>query len=362
MISNWEPQNRVAYDFLRPVDPNAEHWNDNLFPELVKTRAFQRLKEIRFLGGIDYLLVKSPNGSKGNIRHTRYQHSLGVARLALTYCRARPISNSNRRLVVAAALLHDIGHAPLSHSLEPLFKRVFGVDHHSATKDIIRGRVPLGIEVFEVLQRNRIDVDHLIEIIVGEVDRFDGFFGGPINFDTVEGILRSQTYAAPDVKLPSPEAVIESAVQRLTERDRILVDSFWEFKDQVYRSVINSETGILADYICQLIGQQNIAKLSVQDFFLTEDQMFRKLQGLRELLKNPNFTSLAWGIIKRPIYYKQRRFFIQNDSDFNSRDDNRRYQQTKIDKVLNPRRFDDPSFSEKSSTGELFYNDGDRES
>jgi HD superfamily phosphohydrolase len=95
---------------------------DPLFAELVATPAFQRLKSIRFLGGIDYLLVRAPNGAKGNIRYTRYQHSLGVARLALLYCEERGLSFSERRMIWVAALLHDVGHAPLSHSLEPVFQ------------------------------------------------------------------------------------------------------------------------------------------------------------------------------------------------------------------------------------------------
>jgi len=84
--------NRAAYDFSEPKDVRVLAGGDPLLVELVATRAFQRLKSIRFLGGIDYLLVRAPNGAKGNIRYTRFQHSLGVARLALQYCDARESS------------------------------------------------------------------------------------------------------------------------------------------------------------------------------------------------------------------------------------------------------------------------------
>jgi HD superfamily phosphohydrolase len=42
------------------------------------------------------------------------------------------------------ALLHDIGHLPISHSLEPVFLSVFGIDHHHASEDIFFGRVAIG--------------------------------------------------------------------------------------------------------------------------------------------------------------------------------------------------------------------------
>ena len=80
MIAHMPDRNRPAYDFSDPVDLKRMAGGDPLFAELVATPAFQRLKSICFLGGIDYLLVPAPNGAKGNIRYTRHQHSLGVAR------------------------------------------------------------------------------------------------------------------------------------------------------------------------------------------------------------------------------------------------------------------------------------------
>jgi uncharacterized protein len=358
MISDETAQNRSRYNFLEPMNLRAFADHDPILFDLVETRAFQRLKSIRFLGAIDYLLVPAPNGAKGNIRHTRYQHSLGVARLALLYSIERALPFVNRRIVCVAALLHDIGHAPLSHSLEPLFKEIFAIEHHQTTEDIIAGRVPLGREVYDTLRRNHVDIDGVIAIISGNETGYDGFFAGPINFDTIEGILRSQTYARPNPNIPSPEAIMEAALRRSSERDRAAVDEFWMYKDQVYRYLINSRTGVLADFACQLYMRQNLNKITVNDYFLTETQMFRKLHGLQKLLTSPLFEAGIMRQLDESILYKMRRFFIDSDADFFKRDDARRYRQIKENRVLLRQGADAVSKTELKQ--DLFDDDGDR--
>ena len=94
---------RPTHSFRDPADIPVITGGDPLLMELVATPAFQRLREIRFLGAIDYRLIPSPNGKPGTIRYTRYQHSLGVMRLALLYCDIQGVTSTRRRLVCAAA-------------------------------------------------------------------------------------------------------------------------------------------------------------------------------------------------------------------------------------------------------------------
>src|SRR5690606_11375844 len=60
-------------------------------------------------------------------KHTRYEHSLGVMHLtqrAVAHLRDSPeggfITDEDALVVIAAALLHDIGHYPFSHAIEEL--------------------------------------------------------------------------------------------------------------------------------------------------------------------------------------------------------------------------------------------------
>lgn len=107
------------------------HVNDRLIWDLIGTKAFQRLRRIRQLG-TTYLTF---HGAE----HSRFSHSLGVyeiTRRIIEVFSGRPHWNDDERLLcLTAALLHDIGHGPFSHT----FEKVFGMDHEKWTRAIITG-------------------------------------------------------------------------------------------------------------------------------------------------------------------------------------------------------------------------------
>ncbi|MGA8494790.1 MAG: HD domain-containing protein [Xanthobacteraceae bacterium] len=359
-MTSSERWNQRPYDFSVPVSIDALAEADSLIAETVATQAFQRLKQIRFLGGIDYLIVPVPNGARGNIRYTRYQHSIGVAWLATLYAKKLLLDASTRRLLCIAALVHDIGHAPLSHSLEPIFKEAFGLDHHEATRNILTGQVSLGREIYQLFRQYNLDIDRILSIISGQGDEYHGFFGGPINFDTIEGIFRSQAYAGPRLSIANPEIVLDAAINRKTDGDRGVVDEFWLYKDLVYRQLINSRRGVLADFACQLFMRNNIAALKANDYFNTEVGIFRKLPGLRNLLTSRSFDVDVASFFDRGIAYRLRRFIIDRAGDFFKREDATRYRQSKTDCMLAP-----PTIAVEPSTEveqDLFDDDGYRSS
>lgn len=86
---------------------------------LIESTAFGRLERIQQLGFVSKVWPAA--------HHTRFEHSLGVmhlVRLAVAQIRAQPggasLTDLDGRAIVAAALLHDIGHYPFSHAIEEL--------------------------------------------------------------------------------------------------------------------------------------------------------------------------------------------------------------------------------------------------
>lgn len=106
-----------------------------LLIRLIDTPAFQRLRRIRQLGPASLTF----HGAEGS----RFTHSLGVmaiARRAFDRIAKRyPQLQIHRAVVLCAALLHDIGHGPFSHTSEDIFE-----NHHERwTRCILREFGPI---------------------------------------------------------------------------------------------------------------------------------------------------------------------------------------------------------------------------
>lgn len=307
-----------------------------LASSLIATKAFQRLGSVRFLGAIDYVLVRAPNGSGLNVRHTRYEHSIGVANLALRHANRVGMDQAGRRLSCAVALLHDIGHAPLSHTIEPVFKEAFGIDHHRATGDIVTGRAVLGREVKEVLQTFHLDPELVVAVLDGVHDPSGGFFAGPINFDTIEGILRTRRYATKAVSGLTSDRVVQAATERSDLNDQNVVDNFWNEKHEVYARIIRSREGVLSDHLCQTLARRHLSRLSELDYLTTEAALFRKIPEMQDALRLGLDRAINKYSIAYPIEYVARTFYVDQSRIFFDHEDAARYRQIKSVKEFDP--------------------------
>lgn len=133
------------------------HVRDRLIWELIGTSEFQRLRRIRQLG-TTYLTF---HGAE----HSRFNHSLGVyeivRRIIDDVFRNRPEWDDDERLLcLCAALLHDLGHGPFSHS----FEKVFHLDHEEFTQAIILGNT----EVNRVLKKAGADFPKKVAEVIAK--------------------------------------------------------------------------------------------------------------------------------------------------------------------------------------------------
>jgi HD superfamily phosphohydrolase len=137
---------------------------DPLEAALIASRPFQRLRFIHQLG---FTFLVYPGAE-----HSRFGHALGAMHLAGRVYDALSAKGDGllpggeaaleRRLVRAAALLHDLGHAPFSHSAEELF--AFGIDHEEMTRRLIR--TPEIARIFARLG-NGLAADDVIRLLSG---------------------------------------------------------------------------------------------------------------------------------------------------------------------------------------------------
>lgn len=252
-------------------------FRDPLLRELARSRPVRRLRRIGFLGALDR--IKSRNW------HNRYDHSVAVARLALLYARNRGLSRHDTRVLAAAGLLHDVGHGPLSHTLEPIFKRRFGITHHKAGVEIIRGNSPLGGAIPSALARHRLDPDEIIAMIEGtHPGRYAFLFSSPINLDTIEGVTRCHSFfLRPKPEVPSAARIVQAMSKAGAFPTRIL-DSFWQLKHDMYNSAIHHRRGLLYDGLAQAVVTEDIDDFAPSDFLKEEAQLRRSKGRLFTLL------------------------------------------------------------------------------
>jgi HD superfamily phosphohydrolase len=175
--------------------------------EIISQPAFQRLRRIRQLAWTDLIYPGA--------MHTRFEHSLGVMHTAtLLYDSVVQKSRAvlveqraytddglqrDRQLVRLAALLHDVGHPPFSHSAEDLFPEQDGGSKRFAHEDysaaIIRGELRGAIEDHSLNQNTELTADKIASLIEGSTAAkrslfWRGLISGHLDADRMDYLLR----------------------------------------------------------------------------------------------------------------------------------------------------------------------------
>ncbi len=168
---------------------------DGLEKALIDSRPLQRLRSIRQLGFANLVFPGA--------EHSRFSHVLGAMQLAgRVYDALAPHSDGRldpdrrspeRRLVRVAALVHDVGHAPFSHSAEGLFAD--GIDHEEMTRRLLSID-----EIRSIFERSGdgLEPEAVIELLAGPTDPtgrlLSQIISGELDVDKMDYLLRDSLY------------------------------------------------------------------------------------------------------------------------------------------------------------------------
>lgn len=163
---------------------------DRLAWDLINTREFQRLRRIRQLG---FSEIVYPGAT-----HTRLAHSIGVYHMARKLLRIierkaeRRPDEEQRTVTLISALLHDIGHGPLSHVFEHTLKEL-GVNssHEELGAKIITGD---GEIAQKLRQRNEYLPEKVASMLRAETpkDIFGTVVSSQLDADRLDYLLRDR--------------------------------------------------------------------------------------------------------------------------------------------------------------------------
>lgn len=188
----------AALDSARDLIRIPEEQNVPLTPRvraIVDTKAFQRLRHVSQLGLVAHVY---PGAT-----HSRFEHALGVYLGSLRYLQqlrkdARFIAlidEHHASTLIAAALLHDVGHWPYCHPIEDLGLPGL-TKHEEAARNIITGP-----EIAPILRDKwQLDPEDVLSVLEGKLSTPAGkvigsILSGPIDIDKMDYLERDSLHA-----------------------------------------------------------------------------------------------------------------------------------------------------------------------
>ena len=162
---------------------------NKLFQELIYAKEMQRLKKIKQLGGAHFIFPSA--------EHSRYAHSLGVYELSRRILNKLQISISSidRNAILSAALLHDLGHGPFSHTLEFLCK---DYKHEDQTINIIMSK---DTEINKILSKSDKRLPEMISKIINgthEISWYVEIISNQLDADRMDYLTRDSKISGPN--------------------------------------------------------------------------------------------------------------------------------------------------------------------
>ncbi|HEX4150380.1 MAG TPA: HD domain-containing protein, partial [Pirellulales bacterium] len=178
---------RIAPELDVPLTPRVR--------QIIDTAEFRRLAHISQLGLVSLVYPAA--------LHTRFEHSLGVYRLALLFLKQLShdprfdelVRPADAELFIVAALLHDLGHWPFCHPIEDL--RLTSVPEHElfANSFLLEG------EVADALRADWSINPRDVVTLLSEKPRaakarvLSSMLSGPIDIDKMDYLQRDSLHA-----------------------------------------------------------------------------------------------------------------------------------------------------------------------
>jgi len=278
---------------------------------LVDTSEFRRLAHISQLGLVSQVYPGA--------QHTRFEHALGVYHNALRYLArlgqdqrfCEIIDRHNAELLIAAALLHDLGHWPFCHPIEDM-----GLPELILHEEFAAEHLAEESEIAEVLKREwRIEPSEVLDVLVPKSDSqrlrlLRSILSGPVDIDKLDYLERDSLHAGvPYGRNFDKHRLIQSLMMNeagdglaLSSKGRTAAElmvfaRYVMFGEVYWHHAVRSATSMFARGFYELHKKLPLREL----FVLPEAEMIRQL---RERGKGTPAEELFEGIFgfKRLIY------------------------------------------------------------
>jgi len=243
---------RTYHDPLHgPIELDSARPEEAMAMALIDAPPFQRLRRIRQLGPA-FLTFHGAESS-------RFTHSLGVlqlARRALTHLeRQLPDLAAHRGLLLGAALLHDVGHGPLSHSGEAMF----GLHHEAWSARLIREEASLREPLEAVAPGTAEAVAALLETGAAPHPAVAALVSSQLDCDRLDylrrdGYATGMAYGQLDLdRLIAALIVAPDGQLAIHPRGRTAAEHYLVLRSLMYGSVYNHRLNVVGNWLLEWI-------------------------------------------------------------------------------------------------------------
>jgi len=219
--------------------------------ELIDTIAFQRLRRIKQLGSASLLF----HGAESS----RFTHSIGVFCIARKiYQRLienKPSFSENKFVLYGAALLHDLGHGPLSHTSEVIFDH----NHEKWSQNLVKNYYPINSilkkydkelprQIGEIFESKQLFSKPLKTLVSSEIDcdRLDYLLRDSYNSGTKYGLVDLERIISGLTFSPDGNIAIKP-------KGVIAIEHFLVLRNLMYRTIYNHRINEISTWILEKI-------------------------------------------------------------------------------------------------------------
>lgn len=260
--------------------------------ELIGHPAFQRLWGVRQTG-FAHLVFPGAN-------HTRLEHSLGVFWVTGRMAEQLGLPPDEALSVSVGGLLHDLGHGPFSHTLDPSAEEVVGFGHERISRAWITGEAMPGITdpppehpttIPEILERWEVSPSLVADLVDPKPGRdshplLRAMLHGAIDTDRIDYLQRDAHYTGVAHGTIDAARLLDTVRARagrlvFAEKGRNAVEGFLVGRALMYSSVYFHKTVRGAEVMAQSALERlpEYPYVSPSVFAMTDGEFLAYLSG-----------------------------------------------------------------------------------
>ena len=243
---------RTYYDPLhQSITLNSSIPEEKMVMELIDSSPFQRLRRIKQLGPA-YLTFHGAESS-------RFTHSLGVfhlARRAVHHLSTfDPGLKDHKFIIFGAALLHDLGHGPLSHTSEEIFK----IKHEDWTAKLINSNKEITTILNKYGKGNSKVISDLIKSRKSPKKSIISLISSQLDCDRLDYLMRDSyttgaRYGQLDIdRIISAMTIAPDGDLAIHPKGLMAVEHYLVIRNLMYRSVYNHRLNEVCNWLLEQI-------------------------------------------------------------------------------------------------------------